>query len=242
MKLVQANIWGGRLDKVIPTFLSREQADIVCLQETIDTNGDAALAMPVDKIAQAADFPHLFHSPVFSFGLMGRMAHFGNAILSKQPFVETDTIFTNLEYKADFDYDADDYNIRNLQHAIIKLDGTELHVLNHHGHHIPSHKDGDAETLRQMKQIAEYTKTLEGPVILCGDFNLAPHSESLELLNSILMNLSVGHHLKTTRTQFTHKTEVCDYIFVNDQVRVRSFHASDNIISDHTALVLEFTL
>lgn len=40
MKLVQANIWGGRLDKVIPAYMARESADIACLQETLDVNVD----------------------------------------------------------------------------------------------------------------------------------------------------------------------------------------------------------
>lgn len=240
MKLVQANIWGGRLERSIPAFLQKEAADIACFQEVLSSPGDAALAIPVEKIAETTELRHVFHSPVFSFGLMNRTVGFGNAILSKLPLTDTKTIFTNLEYKSDFDYDVDDYNIRNLQHATIAVESKNLHLLNHHGHHIPSHKNGDAETLRQMQQIVDYVHTLEGPVILCGDFNLAPHSESLELLNSLLTNLSVSHHLKTTRTQFTHKTEVCDYIFVNNQVHVQSFHASDDVISDHKALVLDF--
>jgi len=91
-----------------------------------------------------------------------------------------------------------------------------------------------------MKELVQYIKKLEGAVILTGDFNLAPHSKSLEQLNKMLSNLSVKANLDTTRNQLTYKKEVCDYIFVNDQVKVKSFEASDELVSDHKALILEF--
>lgn len=75
---------------------------------------------------------------------------------------------------------------------------------------------------------------------MTGDFNLEPHSESLELINNMLTNLPIKYGLKTTRTELTHKTEVCDYIFVNDQVKVESFKALEDIASDHMALVTVF--
>jgi endonuclease/exonuclease/phosphatase family metal-dependent hydrolase len=242
MRLLQLNEWGGRLENQILDLVREQSADIVCLQEAVDAPGDAALSVPTHKLQSAGNYPHAFSSPVFSFNLMNKVATFGNAILSRHPFIKTNTIFTNLSYKPDFDFDSDDYNIRNLQHAIVDVDGQQLHILNHHGHHIRQHKDGDAETLRQMKQIADYVETLDGPIILTGDFNLAPRSESLEVINALLKNLSIEHKLKTTRTFLTKKKEVCDYIFVNDAVTVANFEALEDIASDHKALLLEFTV
>jgi endonuclease/exonuclease/phosphatase (EEP) superfamily protein YafD len=83
---------------------------------------------------------------------------------------------------------------------------------------------------------------LSGPVILTGDFNLVPGSKSLEPLNKMLRNLSIEFRLSTTRNQLTHKNEVCDYIFVNDKVQVKQFEASDALISDHKALILDFEI
>ena len=171
---------------------------------------------------------------------MAKEAHFGNTILSRLPLLDTETTFTHLHHKANFDLDDDDYNVRNLQHASVIIGGRKLHILNHHGHHIPSHKDGDQETERQCSIIAKKVSELDGPVILTGDFNLAPHSKSLEQINQVLQNLSIEAGLQTTRTQLTHKKEVCDYIFVNNDVHVQSFRALDDLVSDHQALVLEF--
>lgn len=243
MKLLQLNVWGGRLDRQIGKLLEDEQPDIACLQESISyprqTGGFMLSVEDMQKLLPGAD---AFVSPELSFPLFNDVANFGNTILSKPPIKKQETIFTNLAFKANFDNDLDDYNIRNLQHAAIDVDGQTLHVLNHHGHHVPNHKNGTPDTLRQCRMIADYIDTLDGPIILTGDFNLAPHSESLELLNSRLNNLSIQHHLKTTRTNLTHKTEVCDYIFVSSAVTVKNFHASDEVVSDHKALILEFEL
>lgn len=242
MRLLQLNEWGGRLGGQVADLLKAQQTDIVCLQEAVDAKGDAALSITTTELQKTADYPHAFTSPVFSFNLMNKKATFGNAILSKLPFSETNTIFTNLEYTEDFDFDTHDHNVRNLQHAVIDIDGRKLHVLNHHGHHVHQHKQGDEQTLRQMKQIAQYISTLEGPLILTGDFNLSPTSESIGVIDALLRNLSTEHKLMTTRTQLTTKKEVCDYIFVSDTVTVQSFKALDDLVSDHKALLLEFEL
>jgi endonuclease/exonuclease/phosphatase family metal-dependent hydrolase len=242
MKLVQANIWGGRLGNQVIDFLNQEQADLVCLQEVVSTKGDALIFSTLEDIAKATNYPYHFFSPVFDFNLMQKKAGFGNAILSKHPIIKEKTVFTRLEHKKDFDFDLDDYNIRNFQHVEVQIEGKTMHVLNHHGHHVHQHKNGDDETMRQCKLIADYIRALKGPVALTGDFNLAPHSQSLQQINALLDNLSVRFALKTTRTNLTHKKEVCDYIFVNDKLRVLHFTASEEVISDHQALFLEFAL
>lgn len=242
MRLVQLNAWGGRLEHQLADLLTAEAANLVCLQEIVSIKGDALMALSLEELQAKLGLGHSFMSPVMSFNLMNKTAAFGNAILSEYPFEYQETIFTNLEYQAAFDYDSHDYNIRNLQHAQLNVAGQKLHLLNHHGHHVRQHKNGDAQTMRQIAQIADYLDTLDGPVILTGDFNLAPHSASLELLNSRLRNLSVEYKLKTTRNSLTTKTEVCDYVFVNNAVTVNSFRASEVVASDHQALILNFEL
>lgn len=79
-------------------------------------------------------------------------------------------------------------------------------------------------------------------MVLCGDLNLSPDSESVKYLDTLLSNLSVRHSLRTTRSRLTDKDEVCDYIFVNEQVYVNDFFMDETIISDHNALILDFDL
>lgn len=243
MKLLQLNLWGGRLESPVLNLITSVNPDILCLQEAIDLKGGkSAMFASIEEIQTAIDANYAYLSPVFSFNYMHRKADFGNCIISKFPITKKETIFTGKQYIADFDFLKHDPNMRNLQHAVVKLpDGTDLHILNHHGHHIHQHKNGDAETMRQCHMIAEEVQKLHGKIILAGDFNLAPHSESLEQVNKLLTNLSVKARLKTTRTALTHKTEVCDYILVSEEIKVKSFKTLDEIVSDHKALVMEFS-
>jgi endonuclease/exonuclease/phosphatase family metal-dependent hydrolase len=244
MKIIQANIWYGKFGQEIVDFLSSEAPDFVCMQEVNDLKGKAAgnFFATLDEIKDKASFAHAFMSPMYSYRYMEREMPYGNAILSRLPFTHTDTIFTRGAFMAGFDAMKNDSNIRNLQHATIDINGTALHILNHHGHHIHGSKAGDEETVRQMRIIAELVGSLDGPVILCGDFNLAPDSESIGIINGKLANLSIANGLKRTYTRFSQVQEVCDYIFVNDQVKVRRFEMPETIISDHKPLILEFDL
>lgn len=246
MKLVQLNIWGGRVMPNILTLAEAEQPDIMCLQEVISFDGDInSLFGTIEELQSKLSKPYkdLFYSPGIRFNFMHKNAEWGNAVLSRFKIMEKESRFTNLAFIDNFNFEDYDYNARNFQHCVVEAaGGQKLNILNHHGHHIPGHKNGDNETLRQMKQLADYIDALAGPVILAGDFNLAPHSESLEQINQRLINLSVTHKLQTTRTQLTHKKEVCDYIFVNEQVKVKNFEASDELVSDHKALILEFDI
>lgn len=243
MKLLQLNAWGGRLEPQIGDLLSSEKPDIVCLQEIIGFNNQGSgLFISLDVIQERFKLPYLAFCPVFSFQYMRGTARFGNAILSKYPIDTMETVFTYMEHKDNFMWGKDSTNMRNFIHVSIKVSGTPCHIVTHHGYWVPDHKNGTEETIRQMKILDEYISNLTGPVILAGDFNLAPTSSSLNELNKRLTNLSITHNLKTTRTELTYKTEVCDYIFVNDQIRVRKFAALDKIVSDHKALTLEFDL
>lgn len=243
MKLLQLNVWGGRLEHLVGDLIEEQKPDIVCLQEAISFNGPGTgLFITIEKIKEQYDLPFLAFEPVISFRYMNGEARFGNCILSKYPIKETRTVFTHLEHKADFIWGEDNGNIRNFIHAVIEKDSIPFHVLTHHGYWIPDHKNGTEETIQQMNLIADYIGELEGPTILTGDFNLSPDSASLKRLNAELSNLCIKHKLTTTRTPLTRKTEVCDYIFVNNQIHVSTFCAEEKIASDHQALVMEFSV
>ncbi|MCA9343019.1 endonuclease/exonuclease/phosphatase family protein [Candidatus Saccharibacteria bacterium] len=243
MKLVQLNVWwGGKLGYNIKEFLKEEAPDILCLQEAMSADKTDSLFYPVQRISKDAEFKYTLFSPLISYSFMQGKVSMGNAILSRKPITESFTMFTNLEHTEDFDFFVHDYNVRNLVHAKIKNGNKTINVLTHHGHHVPHHKEGNKETDRQCREIANYIKDLSGPVILTGDFNLSPHSKSLKPLNDMLENLPVKHKSKTTRNFLTHKQEVCDYIFINGKVKEKHFEVSEKIVSDHAALILEFDI
>lgn len=241
MKVLQLNTWGGRLGSQIKKLINREQPDIVCFQEAIRVEGGSGFVFDeLSEIQKDTNFEHCYFSPSFGWKLMRREAQSGLATMSKLPFTHTDNAFTRLEYITDFDILDTDYNVRSLQHVTVECDGKQLHILNHHGHHVPHHKDGDEETMRQCQMIVDYIEKLEGQIVLCGDFNLKPESESLELINDKLVNHAKDRGVLTTRTPLTQKTEVCDYIFTSKEIEVQDFQVLEDIASDHKALIIEF--
>jgi len=243
MKIMSLNIWQGRLECVLLKHLEKSGVDFACMQEAVQYNGQSlGLISSYPKIGNSLGLDEQFFSKLISSKLGDKELAFGNVIYSNTPFTQTSTVFTRGEYKNDFDFDKDDYNIRAFQHVQLEVNGKKLNLLNHHGHHIDSHKLGDGKTMRQVKQIIDYMKHLEGSVILCGDFNLSPDSDSIKLIDENLVNLAVQHKLKTTRSKLTYKNEVCDYIFASHDVKVNSFVMDDTIISDHNALILDFDI
>lgn len=243
MKILQINIWGGKLDRNLRSFLQREKADILCLQEVVKLPGGYSFFFEdLEEIQNNAGYEYVHFTPSYECNFMHRKMSWGNAILSKKPFIKTNDLYTYLEKVDDFDrLEHTDYNAgRALQHAVIKTNKGFLNLLNHHGYHINGHKNGDNETLRQCGLIADYIKELEGPVVLCGDFNLVPDSPSIKLINDRLINHVKENRIATTRTSLTHKTEACDYIFTSPDIEIKTFEVFDDVVSDHKALMIEF--
>lgn len=243
MKLLQLNIWQGRLSRNAYRLFEKENPDILNLQELCSSGSiKSAFFNNLEEINVNFDYPYQYISPTLGWKMNNYQIRFANGVLSKLPFKSENTVFTSGEYDPNFDFETNDnYNVRNFQHVEIESSGTIFHVLNHHGYHIQGTKDGNEETLKQMKMIKDYIVNLNGGIILTGDFNLSPNSESLNVLNSVLKNLTVEYSLTTTRNQFAKADpQVCDYIFVNNEVKVNDFYMPAEIVSDHQALVLDF--
>lgn len=244
MKLLQINIWQGRLLKNFVKLVKELDPDIITFQELCSSGDiDSEFFNNLEVINEEFDYPYQIFSPTHSFPLMKYNISFGNAIISKTPFTRTHTVFTNLEFKENFDFKLDDYNIRNFVHAELTVNSQKLNVITHHGHHISGSKDGNEETKRQMQIIKDYIDELDGGIILTGDFNLSAKSESLEILNNKLTNLCIKNNIDNTRNEFASSAiQVCDYIFTNAEINVENFKVVDKVVSDHQALLLDFNL
>ncbi len=243
MKIIQANIWVGKLKFQLTDFFEEQPADIVCMQEVSDLKGSAGpFFATLEDVVEAGNFSDSAMAPVYRANYMNRDMGFGNAVASKFPIVESKTIFTYGGYQEQADELESDMNVRNFQHLVLDVAGKRLNVLNHHGFYVAGSKAGNQETLRQMNIIAEYIKKLDGPIILCGDLNLTPETESMRVFNGLLTNLSAKNNLTSTFTDLNFNNAVSDYILVNDQVTVNSFEMLEVLISDHKALILDFDI
>lgn len=241
MKLLQLNAWTMRLESRIVAMVNQEAPDIIAFQEVTDSESVLGFFPTLSNFTNKTKYHHQYFSPLFNFKMFKGEVDTGNAIVSNLAFEDSQTVFTNLEYKKDFSFEDDDYNIRNFQHVITAdQNGKKFHVINTHGYHVYAHKHGNDFTLEACQKIVDYALKLNGPVIITGDFNLQPDSESISIITNHFRDLSTEFGLETTRNELTQKVEVCDYIFVNDLVDVKDFYASDIVASDHQGLVLEF--
>jgi endonuclease/exonuclease/phosphatase family metal-dependent hydrolase len=239
MKILQLNAWSNRLDLRVVKLITEENPDVICIQEMFSSPYELGFFIPFEELMKQIDYLYHYYSPLYSIAFMSGQVKFGNLILSKLPLENPSTVFTNLEYIDNFDFNLQDYNVRNFQHVIVESEGKKINIINHHGYHIHEHKQGDEHTLKAVHQIKDFVDTLEGPIVLAGDFNLAPTSPSIQVLDESLRNLSTEYGLLTTRNDLTSKSEVCDYIFVSNDLTINDFHMSAIEASDHNGLIAD---
>jgi endonuclease/exonuclease/phosphatase family metal-dependent hydrolase len=129
-------------------------------------------------------------------------------------------------------------------------DGAVVNVINFHGLSRPIDKRDDPDRIRASQAVIKFAGSLEGPVIIGGDFNLFPDTESIGLFaRNGYRNLIVEYNIPTTRNELVwerfpdSKLLYSDYAFVNNDVDVKEFVVPDkypdNQVSDHLPLILE---
>ncbi len=238
---MQLNIWFGHLLSPALDLIDQEAPDILCVQEVVSSpNGYPLFDTYQTHERLSEKFSHQFLAPTFSFEALGETCDYGNAIYSKYPISEEHVEFTHGAYDRNLTIKTAGSNIRNIQHCKITLsDGKTVTIANHHGFH-NRNADGSDESAASMRKAAAILQGVGEPLILCGDLNVNPNSDTIRELDPLqLRNLSSESKLKTTLSsahRFTYDL-VSDYILVSPTLDVESFHLPDAVVSDHKALI-----
>ena len=104
-------------------------------------------------------------------------------------------------------------------------------------------KNDSSERITQSKKIKTFVDSINTPIILCGDFNLKPNTESIKIIKNSIQDLIADYGITSTRSSLYLKDEkFADYIFSSNDVIVKEFKILQEIVSDHLPLLLEFTL
>lgn len=259
MKLLDLNI-GIKLDntKKVLDFIKNEIADICTFQEAMNAIDNSCFDIFKSKndIVKFAEYKYNEFAPLFiADGItknnivvrdFGGKAEQGSLIVSKHKIKEHHNQFYYNDYK--YEYDATYFRekdwCRSIQNAILEINGKEIQIINVHGIWNKD-KIGDERTVNQSKFILSKLRK-DIPVIVVGDFNLLPNTESIKILNNELINLIEKYDIKSTRPNFDDGLDtgniVCDYIFVNNKVKVNDFKVININISDHLPLLLDFDI
>ena len=145
-------------------------------------------------------------------------------------------------------YAPDGYGAHPRNAHVLRLwaDGRAWTIAQMHGLRDPQAGKRDTPERRaQAERLAALVQGLAEPgdaVVVCGDFNVEPDSETLRILSAGgLRDLVTGGGFDGTRTaRYAKPGRFADYLLVNDRVPVRRFDVVRTAeVSDHCPLLLE---
>ncbi len=241
MKLMTLNIWGGHVKEPLLKFIKEyEDVDIFCFQEVYNqapskiSTEDRAVCLTIFSEIQSLLPNHqgMFRpivKGVYGLALFVRknMDVLGEGEIS---------IHDNPNYPGHGPTHA-----RNLQWVECGIDKKIYSIVNVHGLWNGQGKTDTPERIAQSQRIRAFLDTINIPTLLCGDFNLRPDTESVEILAKGMRNLVQEYKVTSTRTSLYHKEEkFADYIFTSPDIVVNDFEVLKDAVSDHAPLLLDF--
>ncbi len=134
-----------------------------------------------------------------------------------------------------------------LQCVELNMSGKLLTVYNFHGTSFPGSKLDTKKRLKQSAIILDFLKLKKGPIILIGDFNLLPQTQSIKILEENYRNLIKEFNIERTRSDLSSYAKgddfqkFADYTFVSKDIEIKNFEVPIIEISDHLPMLLEFS-
>lgn len=263
MKLINLNVWAGKLKEKLLPFLTSvsKEVDVLCLQEVPNVDESKIDRAELERLNRvlnayaenenARDMTlyktiknvlpkfHSYLTEPYGDG-QERLATF----VSKRNRMEENTVF-EMHPTIVANVEGRPYNFNSfLQLTRFSTGGRAYSVCNTHGIWQGGGKGDTPERLKQSKNMVEFLEKLRGKKILCGDLNLSPDTRSIKLIEDAGMrNLVREFGVTSTRSGFTpqKKGRYADYIFVSKDVDVADFRVINEAVSDHLPLYLEFS-
>ncbi len=267
MRLICLNGWGGKLHHELVPYLSSSNPDILCLQEVVHTPGamqdtlvyrDHGVDLPqrANFLRDVADaLPD--HLAVFCPAAQGDLWHgemrypsqFGLATFVRKSFaiVAQAQGFVHGAFSAD---GYGDHPRSRTAHAVRIFDfttGQPAVIAHMHGLRYLEGKHDSPARLAQAKRLVQLVRNIAEAgdrIIVCGDFNVLPDSETFAVLRELdLKELVTTRGFTDTRTShYTKQNRYADYMLVNPAVKIDHFDVvRQPEVSDHCPLLLEFS-
>lgn len=241
MRILQLNVWMGKVEGKLRRFLEKSDYDVICLQEVISSKTCERhlqdLCFGAAQIIKTSGMPYHYFSPNWSSRIADGDFELGNMILSKIPFRSEQNFFVNGEFTTDYVFGKSPQNNLNVQ--IVELENGII-VANHHGFWRPQPM-GDEDSVRAYSHLAEIIKPYsdEKPFVLCGDLNIIHAAPAMRELD-FLEDLTDTNHVEKTLSGLKHDLDVaCDHIMINDKLKAENFIVHPDLVSDRLALSVE---
>lgn len=265
MQIMCLNGWGGKLLEPLLPYLSSAAPEVLCLQEVIHspaTDKDWLIYRDGDHVLpQRANFfrdvcralPD--HVAVFCPAAQGVLWDDDVSVPSQwglATFVHRSLpVIGQVQGFVHKDYGPDGYGDHprsRSAHGIRVYDhdrGRAVAITHMHGLRDLSGKHDTPERAVQARKLLDMSRQLVQPgdlEVVCGDFNVEPESETLEILRAAgLVDLvTAGGFPGTRNSHYTKPGRFADYLMVSDPAAVCDFRVVyDPEVSDHCPLVLD---
>ncbi len=250
MKLISLNTWGCRVTEPIFDFIKKysEDTDIFCFQEVSkggkDKTDKGELKDVYEKIS--ATLPN-YTGYFCEYGEEGHYYEksrneidfrFGLACFVRKNLNQSLAKTINLHNP---EIKWGDYSGRFAAGSVLIISVENYVITNIHGLWQGSIKTDTEAKLEQSKKIIELTESISGKKIICGDFNLLPDTQSIQMFSNKYRDLIQEYKIDSTRSAlYTKSLRYSDYVFTDKDIIVKSFSVPDMEISDHLPLFLDF--
>lgn len=245
LKILNLNLWeGGLLWENIESFLRLENPDILCLQEANTGTADQPENFhTLERLTPLFPEYYSYFSPeLHQTWPDGTNGDAGNLIFSRFPIAEQKTIFLHGEYERIIRDEAKGFSHypKNMQSVILDVGEKSLHVLNMHG--VWGLDGGDTpERLKMSEMIIDEIRG-KSPLVLMGDFNLKPDTETIRNIEAHLTNVFAGEMESSFnmrhKTNPGYATAVVDMFFATSDIQIVAKSIPDDDVSDHKPLLV----
>jgi exonuclease III len=253
MKIITLNTWGGRAgrDGMLSFFEKyKDTTSVFCLQEIwsaayehldghdaggVPIRHDNIMVRGLQEISSLLTGHSAYFRPHFmdNYGLL-MLAHKNISVTEEGEHY----VYKEKGYIPEGDVGN---HARNIQYAMVEREPGLLTIINFHGIWNGKGKTDTEDRIQQSKNIVDFIREVKGDVILCGDFNLLPDTESIKILEDAgLRNLIREYGVTSTRTShYTKPEKYADYVFLSKRIKVKDFKVLPDEVSDHSALCVE---
>ncbi len=234
-KVMTFNLWASRPGnlteqsmKDMAEVIKRADPDLIALQE-VDVN---TRRNPMDvpkRLAELTGMQYHFFAKAMDY----QGGQYGEAVLSKLPFKDTKAY--NLGTLAEYPGEQ-----RAMARVTVEKEGKEIYFIGTHLDH-----EHDANRDKQARDIVDILKTYDKPVILGGDLNSLPDSETMRILRTHLTWGCFNNNCAFTFPS-NNPNRTIDYLMYAPagSMTVRSYqpYTWDPQASDHLPVLAVFTL
>ena len=259
------NGWGGKLHQALLPYVTSAKPDVLCLQEVVHSpetdkewltyrDGDHVLPQRANFFRDMCEaLPD--HRGTFCPAAQGILwdddmpipSQWGLAtfVHKSLPIIGQAQGFVHKDYSP---AGYGDHPRSRCAHGVRVYDderGRPVSITHMHGLRDLRGKEDTPERAAQAHRLLDLSRQVSEPddlIVICGDFNVEPGSETLGILaDTGMVELVTGRGFVSTRSAHYKKPgKFADYMLVGQEGQVRSFHViEDPVVSDHCPLVLE---